>query len=47
MVMCLIFSFFNFTLSSQTELNFNNGLGDGLYIRGGTGAGAISRLFLE
>ena len=45
MVMCLIFSFFNFTISSQTELNFNNGLGDGLYIRGGTGAGTIGAVY--
>ena len=45
MIICLMFSLLSYILSSQTELNFNNGVGDGVYISGGSGAGTIGAIY--
>ena len=45
MIICLLFSLLSYILSSQTELSFNNGVGDGVYISGGSGAGTIGAIY--
>lgn len=44
-ILCCVFILNYIELISQTDLIFNNGVGDGIYTSGGTGAGTIGAIY--